>query len=1099
MRLFLIIPLIALSFQSNAVELDYYTYGGFDVVVNAFSRLALTFSAHQYLVLFFISTVFGILIGGVSVFTKSLVGGGGSSSSSLISFLIYIMFGAAIFKGLITPKGTMHVYDPVTNQYEAVGDVPDIIVLFAGVTNKVERIITEVADSSSSYPRDIGSGGIGLELMINSISSDPLYNDSYLSKSIRRYISDCLPPAEALSSYTFNMNNMKHNTVSLKSELAQLKSPSVFTTYYDANAKSGITGSCSHIWDTYLFLALNNPALYDEHLKKICAKSGFDVSSSAIASLQLARCKTIIRETGDMMFDPTIFQDDRKLFEDIAISQAVLSSVTETPASSLKNLANQELVSEGFGSLMVSEEWLPSIKAVVFSLVLGTFPIILLFITTPMVFKALHLSLTSIAFITLWGAIDAFIHGISMDQVQAMMIGLQNSNMGLNAIMMMPDFATKAVALIGKSQSTGIIMASVLSAIFFKLSGHAMNQLSTKYQGEIEKAGDSAASETLTPTGMNQSLEKSASLTTMKNQIENNGLSGYTENLALVSSQATNEAQGFKEVSDGKMGYTSGINSGAMANATMDNINKNGVGNHAKAQSFDYTKGLASATEQNERTPNAANIAGKIEGIEAAAETAVKSELSPKEIERQAKAKVTDDLGVQKSISNDYDLSGATTTKEQIDRSARVSGFNLATFRGQANSNESPTEMEKISQYNTASEVEGHKVLTDNGITPQNKGRTEGTEQATEILSNADKQKNTSFEEQVNAKSLNDSKSINDYKAQSARANSKHGTTNPSVYSQSYQTEEETNSRVSTANERGSITAQDRLSAIFGMSHEALAISKEMANPWNNLTFSDPEQARVFTNNYGLVGTPVGKEIEDGATFQASFSSNGDLSQVRTESGLSTNIDNSNSIKSGTQFEGENTFHSLYAAVEDPNPKYITKMVELARESPSAKENLFDQGQEILDQQATHNIDKTYRDSKLNEISAFATANVGLHSPFGGASAGLNTSITGQKTNEDGQTESISGNRIAFSNYFNAKEAEAMEIVSTQDKDKGLTEEQKNDRINVLIAASLIDDFQGLVDDKKERMGLLSNGNYENEEKTDPNEGIPTLPPLRSL
>jgi conjugal transfer mating pair stabilization protein TraG len=112
------------------MDTDFYIYGGFDVTVNAFVRIALIFNDGEYVVLFFVATMFGIVFGGAIAFGQGLMGKGGDGAA-VISFFILVLVGVAVFKGLILPKGTVHIYDPVVNRYQAVGGVPDLIVFAA--------------------------------------------------------------------------------------------------------------------------------------------------------------------------------------------------------------------------------------------------------------------------------------------------------------------------------------------------------------------------------------------------------------------------------------------------------------------------------------------------------------------------------------------------------------------------------------------------------------------------------------------------------------------------------------------------------------------------------------------------------------------------------------------------------------------------------------------------------------------------------------------------------------------------------------------------------------------------------------------------------
>ena len=117
---------------AGAIDLDFYTYNGFEETVAAFQRVALVLNDNGFLVFAGIFAVMGLLIGGIATATQGLQG----HTVNPIAFLIPAAIGVALFRGLVLPTGTLFIYDPVRNATQAVGDVPDLIVLLAGGLNK---------------------------------------------------------------------------------------------------------------------------------------------------------------------------------------------------------------------------------------------------------------------------------------------------------------------------------------------------------------------------------------------------------------------------------------------------------------------------------------------------------------------------------------------------------------------------------------------------------------------------------------------------------------------------------------------------------------------------------------------------------------------------------------------------------------------------------------------------------------------------------------------------------------------------------------------------------------------------------------------------
>ena len=127
--------IILLPTAALAVDFDYYVYGGFDAVVNAFNKLALVFGDNGYMSFYAFSIAAGIFFGCVTVAARILGAGNGSPMQWIVPALV----GIGIYLSLAVPKGTLHIYDPVYNKNQAIGGIPAGVVAVAGVLNSVDR------------------------------------------------------------------------------------------------------------------------------------------------------------------------------------------------------------------------------------------------------------------------------------------------------------------------------------------------------------------------------------------------------------------------------------------------------------------------------------------------------------------------------------------------------------------------------------------------------------------------------------------------------------------------------------------------------------------------------------------------------------------------------------------------------------------------------------------------------------------------------------------------------------------------------------------------------------------------------------------------
>jgi len=146
--LYLLPWLLLAPMPAFALDMDFYTYDGFQETVDAFTRLALVMSDSGFTGFAFTFAIAGIVMGGLFFAAKAHMG----QANNPIGWFIPILFGMCIYKGLVMPTGTMYIYDPVINANQAVGGVPDIVTFLAGGLNELERDIVTVVDTGSANP-----------------------------------------------------------------------------------------------------------------------------------------------------------------------------------------------------------------------------------------------------------------------------------------------------------------------------------------------------------------------------------------------------------------------------------------------------------------------------------------------------------------------------------------------------------------------------------------------------------------------------------------------------------------------------------------------------------------------------------------------------------------------------------------------------------------------------------------------------------------------------------------------------------------------------------------------------------------------------------
>ena len=77
-RLLAVLSFLTVSLASKAafaLDMEYYTYGGFEQIVGAFAKIALIFSDSGFKAAIFVAMVVGILFGGIALVMRAVEGG----------------------------------------------------------------------------------------------------------------------------------------------------------------------------------------------------------------------------------------------------------------------------------------------------------------------------------------------------------------------------------------------------------------------------------------------------------------------------------------------------------------------------------------------------------------------------------------------------------------------------------------------------------------------------------------------------------------------------------------------------------------------------------------------------------------------------------------------------------------------------------------------------------------------------------------------------------------------------------------------------------------------------------------------------------------
>jgi conjugal transfer mating pair stabilization protein TraG len=121
-------------------------------------------------------------------------------------------------------------------------------------------------------------------------------------------------------------------------------------------------------------VGLSEPALFDDYSAQVCQRTGYDIANAS----QLARCRSNLGEMGQMMLGTPLTA--QAFLTDILLGNSVGDVLFEdSPATAARVMANRAVVSNGLSTMSTANEWMPTIRATVFGIMLFMMPVALLF------------------------------------------------------------------------------------------------------------------------------------------------------------------------------------------------------------------------------------------------------------------------------------------------------------------------------------------------------------------------------------------------------------------------------------------------------------------------------------------------------------------------------------------------------------------------------------------------------------------------------------------------------------------------------------------------------------------------------------------------
>lgn len=422
LQIALLIGIVSLPSAALATDMVYKVYGEFDSTVSAFTQAALIFSDDNYMTLFVVFGSLGLMFGGA----VALFRGASTGKVNFTGVYVSALAGLVFFAAFVIPKGTLTIEDQSevrtvssaantttgTNQVQAVGDLPEGIVIIMGLTNLLTNGFIDMIATSGAIGSDPANvkrnpNGFGLNLL-SKINTD--FSAPEVSQSQKAFIKDCVVYEIYRPGSTISAKDLLA-TDDLLTLLDNAATPTVFTTNYTSTPQ-GVGATCAETW-TAIKNAGAQPATTNAALRETCAATGIDVNDADA----LNTCIQYVSDSAVKMGLATsaaslIFK--KQLAEDLATTLQTNDAGENVTFTTMLD-SNQK----GFGVGYSMFHYLPLSKQWLRTIIIMSIPFLFLFVATPMVGRVLG----GFFFLTLWMSLWDVLGAVATQYATTYMFG----------------------------------------------------------------------------------------------------------------------------------------------------------------------------------------------------------------------------------------------------------------------------------------------------------------------------------------------------------------------------------------------------------------------------------------------------------------------------------------------------------------------------------------------------------------------------------------------------------------------------------------------------------------------------------------------------
>lgn len=557
----------------------FVTHGDFDAMANAFLKLALIMSDTGYKGLFMAFTGLIAFGTGAGMIGAGILGAKKTEAAQWVSWGGTLVVGIMLWAAFILPTTNFTIYDKYRNTTKTIPGVPYGVAAIAGLFSVVEEGLMQIIDTTSidhSFSEE--QNAITFKILEKAFTGDVdlagTGNDgAYNTTSINKYIKDCFLFELQREGTSLKLDDLYINS-DFQTLLSQGQNPAKWTMVYSDANPGGLPMSCTSAWgaiSSFLNGITDVSPANNRFWSERCALAGIDdLTSGATGSPALTMCQS---KAADMIGSGILGSSlaSSTIFKQYLIASELYKAATEMdPDSSILTTGNHSKGTSLISGGILSSEWMPYLKSMMYAAFIGMLPFLGIFLSTPIYKKVITFAIGMFVFFITWSVCRNILGQLAMDQALSLMSEIRNGQLGLKSMLLFEGAAAKAYATFGNYEGLAFTMAGTFSAIFVKTGSTGMTRFGQTATADYARAGANAGQNTSVGdptrrTSTQEGLTKSVAVEAIHN---GNAMGTFSAN------EMAKQVREFDTMKLARADYGNGIGDGDATGRTLASANQ---------------------------------------------------------------------------------------------------------------------------------------------------------------------------------------------------------------------------------------------------------------------------------------------------------------------------------------------------------------------------------------------------------------------------------------------------------------------------------------------------------------------------------------------